>query len=271
MIASPQAETSSRPICYGYGRHSTAKQDMTRKVQHAKVKAHWRNNLKRKGVKWGGFYYDRAVQGKKVFSEREQGREVYAIARPKDYIIVARLDRAFRSVANGVSTIQALQQRKVRFISLDLMVNTATPMGKFFVSVLLAVAELERDFASERTSESIAFRKKNGLPVGKHAPVGWRIVGKGVRDSGLMKSTRRFVVDHQERLFVEAIYSMRRGGQSYAAIATWAWTQKQYENKRRMDNIKAVQWAVAAKELDFPKVADGKKVVRKWRRTKGRT
>jgi hypothetical protein len=85
-----------------------------------------------------------------------------------------------------------------------------------------------------------------------------------------MKSTRRFVVDHQERLFVEAIYSMRRGGQSYAAIATWAWTQKQYENKRRMDNIKAVQWAVAAKELDFPKVADGKKVVRKWRRTKGR-
>ena len=41
-------------FCYGYGRHSTAKQEFTRAAQLAKVKAYWRQHLKPKGVRWGG-------------------------------------------------------------------------------------------------------------------------------------------------------------------------------------------------------------------------
>ena len=38
--------TDTRPVCYGYGRHSTAKQEFTRAAQRAKVKEYWRQNLK---------------------------------------------------------------------------------------------------------------------------------------------------------------------------------------------------------------------------------
>jgi hypothetical protein len=41
--------------------------------------------------------------------------------------------------------------------------------------------------------------------------------------------------------------------------------QDEYPCKRRLDNYKAVEWAVAAKELGFPKQTDGKRMVKKWR------
>jgi DNA invertase Pin-like site-specific DNA recombinase len=257
--------TDTRPICYGYGRHSTAKQEFTRAAQRAKVKAYWRQHLKPKGVRWGGFYYDKAVQGAVEFSEREQGRQVYTLARPGEQVVVSRLDRPFRSVADGVKVIQTLSERKVRFHSLDLLVDSGTPMGKFFVTILLAVAELERAFASERTSEIIAYRKKHGLPIGNRPPLGWKIVGTRARDSGMKRSTRRYVVDEQERELVEMIYELRQQGMAIEQIVLWLMRQDEYPCKRRLDNYKAVEWAVAAKELGFPKQTDGKQMVKEWR------
>lgn len=252
------------PVCYGYGRHSTVKQGMTRAAQRAKVKAYWRANLKRKGIRWGGFYYDTAVRGGTSFSERPEGRIVYAIARPKDYIVTARLDRAFRSVENGVTTIEALRQRKVRFVSLDIRVNTATPAGRFFFNILLSVAELEREFARERAAEILAYRRKNKLPIGNYSPIGWKIIGKGVRESGTMKSTRRFVVDFAERSLVEEIVRRRSSGDSAETVALWSLRQTQFANKRHFANVKAIQWCVAAQAMDYPLVTDGKKLVLRW-------
>jgi site-specific DNA recombinase len=253
-------------VCYGYGRHSTAKQEFTRAAQLAKVKAYWRQHLKPKGVRWGGFHYDKAVQGAVEFSERESGRQVYALAKPGDHVVVSRLDRPFRSVYDGVKVIQSLAERKVRFHALDLLVDSGTPMGKFFVTILLAVAELERAFASERTSEIIAYRKKHGLPVGHRPPLGWKIVGTRAKDSGMKRSTRRFVVDQEERELCEMIYELRRQGMAIEQIALWLMRQTEYPCKRRLDNYKAVEWAIAAKELGFPKQTDGKRMVKEWRK-----
>jgi hypothetical protein len=72
-------------------------------------------------------------------------------------------------------------------------------MGKFFFTVLLAVAELERGFASERTKEVNAYRKKMGLPHSRNSPIGWKIVGKRAAENENKRSTRRFIVDFEER------------------------------------------------------------------------
>lgn len=268
--ASPRQNTTieGEPICYGYGRHSTVKQGLTRKAQRAKVKAYWRANLQKKGVRWGGFFYDRAVRGSVPFSERDEGRKVYAVAKPKDYVVTARLDRAFRSVSDGVATIEAMRRRKVRFISLDIRVNTATPAGRFFFNILLSVAELEREFARERAAEIIHYRRKHKLPLGKHSPIGWKIVGKGVRESGTMQSTRKFVIDMREREFVVAMYAKKCSGWGNERIALWCLDQKEFENKRKFDNIKAVQWAIASHELEYPVITDGKKLVARWNKIK---
>ncbi len=136
------------------------------------------------------------------------------------------------------------------------------------MTILLAVAELGRAFASERTPEIIAYRKKHGLPVGHRPPLGWKIVGTRAKDSGMKRSTRRFVVDQEERELVEMIYELRQQGMAIEQIALWLMRQDEYPCKRRLDNYKAVEWAVAAKELGFPKQTDGKRMVKEWRKAR---
>jgi hypothetical protein len=95
--------------------------------------------------------------------------------------------------------------------------------------------------------------------------LGWKIVGTRARDSGMKRSTRRFVVDQEERELVEMIYELRQQGMAIEQIALWLMRQDEYPCKRRLDNYKAVEWAIAAKELGFPKQTDGKRMVKEWR------
>ena len=81
----------------------------------------------------------------------------------------------------------------------------------------------------------------------------------------MKRSTRRFVVDEQERELVEMIHELRQQGMAIEQIVRWLMRQTEYPCKRRLDNYKAVEWAVAAKELGFPKQTDGKQMVKEWR------
>jgi hypothetical protein len=64
---------------------------------------------------------------------------------------------------------------------------------------------------------------------------------------------------------VEMIYELRQQGMAIEQIDLWLMRQDEYPCKRRLDNYKAVEWAVAAKELGFPKQTDGKRMVKEWR------
>jgi hypothetical protein len=61
------------------------------------------------------------------------------------------------------------------------------------------------------------------------------------------------------------IYELRQQGMAIEQIVRWLMRQTEYPCKRRLDNYKAVEWAVAAKELGFPKQTDGKRMVKEWR------
>ena len=134
-----------------------------------------------------------------------------------------------------------------------------------------AVGEIGRSFASERTLRVIAKRRERGLPIGGQAPVGWKIIGLRARETKSKKSTREYAIDDRERCLAEAIHAMRQAGTSIERIAVWLMTQREYPNKRRFDNYKAVEWAIAAKELGFPLRTDSKQLVREWRATKKRS
>jgi predicted transcriptional regulator YheO len=73
------------------------------------------------------------------------------------------------------------------------------------------------------------------------------------------------VIDERERRLAEAIHHMRQVGTSIERIAIWLMTQREYPNKRKFDNYKAVEWAIAAKEMGFPRRTDSKQLVREWR------
>lgn len=233
------------PVCMGYGRHSTSKQALTREVQEFRTYDYWERNLKSRGVKWLGFYYDEATTGSMPFSERPHGRTVFASARPGDHIVVTKLDRSFRSIRDGLSVMDQFSRRQVAFHSLDLMIDTTTPLGKFFRTVLLAVAELERDFTSERVKDIIAMRRREGKPHGKACPVGWKIVGSG--------TSRVYRVDEDERKMVTEMAMARVSGMSYDDIALW--TMKFAPHVKRIFPTRdQVKWAINARAAGYPKI-----------------
>ena len=252
-------------LCFGYGRLSTALPNLTRAAQEDLVRHYWLEHLQPAGVEWGGFLCDEARQGNTAFAERREGRKVFGKARPGDHVVACRLDRAFRSAADGATVIQNLVAREVQFHSLDLPANLGGAKGVGIAMVMRAIAELERAFVSERTLEVIADRRSRGLPITGRAPLGWRIIGVRARDSASKRSSREFTIDERERRLVEAIYEMRQAGSSIERIAIWLITQRDYPNKRRLDNYKAVEWAIAAKELGYPRETDSKRIVKEWR------
>lgn len=234
-------------ICYGYGRHSTNKQDLTREVQEFRTQEYWQNNLQSRGVIWGGFFYDAATSARTPFSERPSGRMLHAIARPGDHIVVTKLDRPFRSLRDGVTSMEQWDARKVHFHSLDLQVDTTTAMGRFFRSIVLAVAELEREFARERTMETITLRRKQGVPFSRGCPVGWRTVGE--------RPHRTYKTDEAERSLVDVMHGMYEDGDSFEEIALWSTRQKVVPTaKRSFPTPDQARWAIHARLAGYPKI-----------------
>ena len=85
-----------------------------------------------------------------------------------DTLVVCKLDRFARTVTEGIETVRELFRRKVKVHVLNVGLLEDTPMGNFFITTLLAVAELERCMILERTSagKEVA-RTKPGFHEGR--------------------------------------------------------------------------------------------------------
>lgn len=187
------------PRVFGYGRHSTGKQSLTEEAQRLKVENYIKNNLSE--CHYDRWRYDPAVSGSVPLFEREQGRDLWFLSEPGDHVVWAKLDRAFRSVADGAQTLGMLAQKGVFVHSLDLGLDTSSAIGRCVATVMMAFAELEREYASERTAEALRAKKAMGLPYTCGTPYGWKKIGKG--------KTGRFEPDMTEREQIEMMASMR--------------------------------------------------------------
>ncbi len=197
---------------YMYGRHSTAHQSATEDVQRAACQRHYDNALADKGVEFGGWFYDAATSGGKPFSERPEGLRCWLHLQPGDYLIVAKLDRAFRSLIDGAKTIQMFKTKGVHFVALDLGMDTSTPLGEFALHVFLAAAQMQRRYVSERTREVLAHKASLGIKLGRACrspPFGWRLGGANgywVEDPAEREQIEEFAKWHDEEgLSVRAI------------------------------------------------------------------
>lgn len=84
-------------------------------------------------------------------------------------IVVWKLDRLGRSLQHLLQILQELQKRNVRLIITDMNLDTSTPQGKLWFSVVGAFAEFERSLIIERIRAGIARRKKEGKFLGRPA------------------------------------------------------------------------------------------------------
>lgn len=104
-------------------------------------------------------------------SERDKREELLDRARRReiDIILVWKLDRWGRSVADLLATLQELTEIGVGFISLTEAFDLTTPSGRAMAGLLAVFAEFERDLLKERVKAGIAQAKINGKVIGRPA------------------------------------------------------------------------------------------------------
>jgi site-specific DNA recombinase len=94
-------------------------------------------------------------------------------ARKIDVIVVYKVDRLTRSLADFAKMVELFDAHGVSFVSVTQQFNTTTSMGRLTLNVLLSFAQFEREVTSERIRDKIAASKRKGLWVGGPLPLGY--------------------------------------------------------------------------------------------------
>jgi putative DNA-invertase from lambdoid prophage Rac len=124
-------------------------------------------------------------------SARLQRQELLRAARRRtiNAIVVWRLDRWGRSVADLVGTLAELQALGVGFISLSEALDFTTPIGRAMAGLLAIFAEFERDILRERVKAGIAQARRRGIRHGRPPSVAHRAADvQHLSATGLSKS-----------------------------------------------------------------------------------
>ena len=145
-------------MLYGYSRVSTAGQAREGNSVEAQERA-----LREAGA--AEIYHDRFTGTK---ADRPKFQALLKKLQPGDTLIVSKLDRMARSLADGSRLVTELIDRGIRVHILNIGVMDNTPASKLIRNIFLAFAEFERDMIVERTQEGKAIAKtKAGFKEGR--------------------------------------------------------------------------------------------------------
>jgi len=95
-----------------------------------------------------------------------------------DVIVVYKVDRLTRSLADFAKLVELFDRHGVSFVSVTQSFNTTSSMGRLTLNVLLSFAQFEREVIGERVRDKIAASKRKGIWVGGPVPLGYRCIGK---------------------------------------------------------------------------------------------
>ncbi len=98
-----------------------------------------------------------------------------------DQIVVYKIDRLTRSLADFAKIVDILDAAEASFVSVTQSFNTATSMGRLTLNMLLSFAQFEREVTAERIRDKIAASKKKGLWMGGNVPLGYDPDGRTLR------------------------------------------------------------------------------------------
>ena len=90
-----------------------------------------------------------------------------------DMVVVYKIDRLTRALADFVRLVERLDAKGCSFVSVTQAFNTSTSMGRLTLNVLLSFAQFEREVTAERIRDKIAASKKKGLWMGGVTPLGY--------------------------------------------------------------------------------------------------
>ena len=90
-----------------------------------------------------------------------------------EIVVVYKVDRLTRSLADFARLVEIFDTQGVSFVSVTQQFNTTSSMGRLTLNVLLSFAQFERDVTGERIRDKIAASKKKGMWMGGNVPLGY--------------------------------------------------------------------------------------------------
>src|ERR1700685_2863544 len=102
---------------------------------------------------------------KKLLTDIDAGRV--------DVVVVHKIDRLTRSLADFAKLVEAFDARSISFVAVTQQFNTTTSMGRLTLNVLLSFAQFERELSSERVRDKIAASRRKGKWTGGTVPLGY--------------------------------------------------------------------------------------------------
>ena len=94
-------------------------------------------------------------------------------AKKIDIVIVYKIDRLTRSLADFAKLVEIFDQHNVSFVSVTQQFNTTSSMGRLTLNILLSFAQFEREVTSERIRDKFAASKAKGIWMGGAVPLGY--------------------------------------------------------------------------------------------------
>ena len=116
-----------------------------------------------------------------------------------DQIIVYKIDRLTRSLADFSRIVDTLDAADASFVSVTQSFNTATSMGRLTLNMLLSFAQFEREVTAERIRDKIAASKRRGLWMGGNVPLGYDPDGRTLKINSDEAKTVRALYDLYEQ------------------------------------------------------------------------
>jgi site-specific DNA recombinase len=162
-----------------------------------------------KGLHLAEVFEDPGISAGKPLASRPAGSRLLAAAKKgKVVVVVAKLDRLFRSVADAANVIADFDKKGIDLVSISEGFDATTIYGKAMMQVASVFAELERGLIRERTRSAMSVKRSRGERISGHAPFGWDFGAGG-----------RLVENAREQKIIARMRRLRAEGMSYRGIA----------------------------------------------------
>jgi DNA invertase Pin-like site-specific DNA recombinase len=112
-----------------------------------------------------------------------------------DVIVVYKIDRLSRSLADFAKLVEVFDRNSVTFVSVTQSFNTTTSMGRLTLNILLSFAQFEREVTAERIRDKVAASRKKGIWMGGVTPYGYRV------------ENRKLLIDEEHAAHVRWIFA----------------------------------------------------------------
>jgi site-specific DNA recombinase len=162
------------------------------------------------GREIGAEYSDREASGKTMVGRPALAEALEHVCRVRGVLAVYKLDRLARSTRDALAISERLESAGADLASLRESFDTSTSTGRFFFSVMAAMAQLEREQAAERTSDAMRRHQAAGRRMSAQPPWGTMIDPE---------DPKRLVMCEEELEIAERIRSLAAQGLSLRAIA----------------------------------------------------